>query len=78
MRIKVLIPAYFRHLTAEKAEILCAVPTAKANLKHLFDELEKLHPGLKSAVFGSDGRPKRFSGLLINSRPLSKYLCRTC
>ncbi len=69
MPVKVIIPAFFRHLTSDESEILFSVPPGGLNLKHLFEELEKLHPGLQSGVFGRDGKPKRFAGLFVNSKP---------
>ena len=69
MPIKIKIPAVFQNLTAEKAELLFTAPRGKFSLKRLFDEIEKNHPGLNSKVFGKDGKPSRFTGLYVNSKP---------
>ncbi|GEM_PF-1365902 len=69
MPITIKIPAVFRHVTANKAELCFTAPPGKLNLKRLFEEVEKDHPGLSPVVFGKDGKASRFTGIYVNSKP---------
>ncbi|MEI7904754.1 MAG: molybdopterin synthase sulfur carrier subunit [Candidatus Firestonebacteria bacterium] len=68
MSIKLKIPLQLQKYSCDKAELCCSPAGGKISLKHLFETIEKEHPGLKKAVFGRDGKPLRFLSIFVNGK----------
>ena len=68
MSIKIKIPLQLQKYSGEKPEISFSPVGGKISFKHLFNEIEILHPGFKNAIFGRDGNLLRFISIFINGK----------
>jgi len=66
MPVQVRIPTPLRKLTGNKDEI----HTSGANIREVFENLEKQYPGMKEKLYNEDGTLKRFVNIYVNKKDI--------